>query len=212
MKNDISSEMEVLKIFDRINYFNKKIYTIEAQMRTLFFENVDTDSTDKIVPPIVSKKGNSDFERINYELKIIRLQIKDINKKLLNLQSFTNLIIKESEDRQLSKEEYETFKKEQFEKIKAELEEQKSVCEQKIAIIEDNPLAYLRFLEFQSSNFSKVKNGNVRKSLEDQNKTLKKYINQRNELLQKIKKAEKKENGVKLTLKPKSNRKSIDKK
>lgn len=202
MKNDTLSELE---IFDRVNYFNKKIYIIEAQMRTLFFENVNIDSNYEIVPPIISKKGSSDFEKINYEIKIIKLQIKDINKKILNLQSFTNLIIKKSESIKLSKEEYEIFKKDQLEKIKSDLEEQRSVCEQKIETIETAPLAYLRFLEFQCSDFSKVKDKNVRKSLEEKNRILKKYVSERNELLQRIKKNEKKENGLKLSLKTKSN-------
>ena len=66
-------EQYELETFNSINNLNKKIYKIESQMRTLFFENVQIDSHE-ILPPIVSAKGYSDYERIEREKKFLKLE------------------------------------------------------------------------------------------------------------------------------------------
>lgn len=209
MENNDFFELET---FNEINDFNKKIYRLEAQMRMIFFENVDITSSEKIVPPIISTKGYSDFERIKYEIKMLELETKEIDKKLENLQSFSNLVIKNLQGKELSREEYDRLKREILRKIELELKEQRNFYLEKIASIERNPLAYLRFLEFQSCDFSNVEDDEIRENLEQQNKILKGYIYQRNSLLKRIKKYQKKNEKHILQIKLKSNKKSIDKK
>ncbi len=208
MKN---GEVTELEIFNKINDFNKKIYRVDNYMRRLFFDNVNMDSDSEILPPIVSTKGYSEFERINYEIKSLKLRIKEINKQLENMQCFTNLVIESLEGRGLSKEEYAQARAEMFGKIELDLREQQKACLEKIASIESNPLVYLRFLEFQACDFSSVSDKDVREKLEQLNGVLKGYTNERNSLLKKYKKYEKNNERCTLKLKPKSNKRGIDK-
>ena len=204
-------EENELIIFNYINTLNKKIYKIEANMRSLFFENVEVTSNEEIVPPIVSKKGFSEFEKIRHEIKCLDLEIKDIDKKMANLQSFTNSVVENLKGQELSKEEFESAKQSGLEKIKMELQEQKNRCIERIKGINDDPTAYLRFLEFQSCDFSNVRDKEIREILNEQNGILKGYKSKRDEYLKKIKKSEVKENGPTLLFK-KSSKKGIDKK
>lgn len=207
----LNNEVSELEIFNKINDYNKKIYKVENYMRRLFFENVNMDSSSEILPPIVSKKGNSEFERMNYEIKSLKLKIKDINKQLDNMQCFTNLVIESLEGKGLSKEEYSQAKSEMFIKIELDLKKQEKICLEKIASIESNPLVYLRFLEFQACDFSNVSDKDVKEELEQLNETLIKYKNERNSLLKQYKKYEKNNDRPTLRLKQKSNKKGIDK-
>ena len=171
-------EQYELETFNSINDLNKKIYKIESQMRTLFFENVQMNSHE-ILPPIVSAKGYSDYERIEREKKFLKLEIKDIDKKIENMQSFSNRIIS---------------------------------CLERLESIENDPYAYLRFLDFQSSDFSKVESKEIREKLEELSGVLQGYTDERDSLLKGIRKAEKKEKNNILALNKKSSKKSIDKK
>ena len=176
-------------------------------MRTAFFENVNTSLKEEIVPPVISTKGYSDFERITYEIKLLKLEVKKIDKKLSNLQMFSNLIVKNLEGKDLSEEEYKEKKTEMLRTIEMDLIEEKNEYLKKIELIKNDPLAYLRFLEFQSSDFSKIENEEVRRNLKQQNSILRGYISERDSWLKKIKKSEKKDNKHSLQLKNTKNKK-----
>lgn len=204
-------EQYELETFNSINDLNKKIYKIESQMRTLFFENVQMNSHE-ILPPIVSAKGYSDYERIEREKKFLKLEIKDIDKKMENMQSFSNRIINSLKGKNLSKEEIKQEKERILKNIEFELKSNKKSCLERLESIENDPYAYLRFLDFQSSDFSKVESKEIREKLEELSGVLKGYTDERDSLLKGIRKAEKKEKNTILTLNKKSSKKSIDKK
>ena len=204
-------EQYELETFNSINNLNKKIYKIESQMRTLFFENVQIDSHE-ILPPIVSAKGYSDYERIEREKKFLKLEIKDIDKKIENMQSFSNRIINSLKGKKLSEEEIKQESERILKNIEFELKSNKKSCLERLESIENDPYAYLRFLDFQSSDFSKVESKEIREKLEELSGVLKGYTDERDSLLKGIRKAEKKEKNTILTLNKKSSKKSIDKK
>ena len=204
-------EQYELETFNSINNLNKKIYKIESQMRTLFFENVQIDSHE-ILPPIVSAKGYSDYERIEREKKFLKLEIKDIDKKIENMQSFSNRIINSLKGKKLSEEEIKQESERILKNIEFELKSNKKSCLERLESIENDPYAYLRFLDFQSSDFSKVESKEIREKLEELSGVLKGYTDERDSLLKGIKKEEKKEKNTILTLNKKSSKKSIDKK
>ena len=207
----VDIEQYELETFNRINDLNKKIYRVESQMRTLFFGNVEMDSKE-ILPPVVSTRGYSDYERIEREKKFIKLEIKDIDKKLANMQSFSNIIINGLKGKNLSEEEIEQESERVLKNIELELISNKKSCLERLESIENDPSAYLRFLDFQSSDFSKVESEEIKEKLEELNGVLKGYTEERDSLLKGIRKAEKKEKNPILGLSKKSSKKSIDKK
>lgn len=197
--------------FSKINSLNALIYSTETKMSNLFFDNV-RNSSSEIILPLVAQKGDSDFERIEREKKVLKLEISDIDKKLANMQSFSNRINNSLKGKNLSDEQIKQKKQEELKKIELQLKCNKKRCLEKLELIESDPYEHLRFLDFKATNFSKVESKEIREELEKLDYELKKYIEERDLLLKEIKKAEKKENNLILGLNKKSSKKGIDNK
>ncbi len=197
--------------FNKINELNNSIYKIETEMSNLFFDNVRKNSNE-ILLPLIAQKGDSDFERIERAKKVLKLEINDIDKKLANMQSFSNRIINSLKGKNLSGEQIEQEKRAELKKIELQLKYNKKRCLEKLELIENDPYEHLRFLDFKATNFSKVESKEIREKLEELNYKLQKYVEERDSLLKGIKKAEKKENNPILGLNKKSSKKGIDNK
>lgn len=193
--NDVNNvEFNNVKIFDQINKLNKQISKLQTEIRIEFFDNIDSKNLEgEIEEPFIYIGGRSDSQKLKFviseiEKVIHRNEIEKLNFQYFHDTFFNTKIVKNALGKELTEREIQQKRNECISKLENDIVEYYKLIDR----INSNPKLYLRYLELQSFDFSCVNNSKARKRLKEKSCILNKLLKQRDKLLKKVKKDEKK--------------------
>lgn len=180
--------MDELKIFELVNEYDRLIITKESELQKYFFENVDEkDITGNIELPLVYS-DNSDYAKLKDLKKEYENELASITKKLANPKMY---ILPRVIDELRSMNVNENLQQVELDKmlnlfIKKE-QKLKEKLECRLKSISEDPKMYIRFIELNNSNFSKIKDENIKNNLYQRRQEIFELKEKRREVLDSIK-------------------------
>ncbi|MBP3457573.1 MAG: hypothetical protein J6K36_05665 [Bacilli bacterium] len=187
MDNMSSREKYEHSTLEYINRLDEIIGRLETYLKDYFYSNINQRYlSGKIEMPRIYS-SESDYQRVKDDIKKLVVEIKSIDKKLNNMQCFTNTVINSIGDIELTEENREILINQGLQNIRDHLLKERQNLVNRIATINDDPKSYLRYKDFLSGNFSIIEDKKVRKTLEEKMTELLGYKKQREKLLRSLK-------------------------
>lgn len=168
--------------YEQLINLDKEIVRLELKIKNYFFENVnEKDATGEVEVPLVADV-NSEYGRLRTYKNEIKLKLVQVNQKLKKIDYYAKGIRSELLRSGFEKEKVDEETNRIVEIYKKDLEKHIFNLQERLRLINEDPKAYLRFKEYQESNFSSIKSEEAKKNLSIMNEELYEKKKQRKQI------------------------------
>lgn len=165
--------------YNQLFCLDKKIDKLKTEKQEYFLRNIDEkDKNDDVEIPLVSGSNDSDYEKLKDGKKKILYSIKQNMKYIKNIEFYMMGTISSLRKEGVSEEQ-----------INTEIEKTRHIYEKRILnlksilkMIDENPKLFLRIVECESCNYSRINNKDAIRTLKDYDRELKDYEKERKKL------------------------------
>lgn len=174
-----------MNLYEQLYSLDKEITSLEKQIWIYFIENVDEkDKRGEVKLPLVNScsldANSSEYEKLRYYTSKIHLNISQTKQELKKIYYYADQIRSELIRAGLEEDKVEEETQRRINLLKNEFLTNIANLENKLKLINEDQKAYLRFRDFEESNFEMVKDKRVKNELKEMEKTLLRKKQERN--------------------------------